>query len=151
MHDHLHDRRRRIAPMLGLRDEILLVYAGRPIPLPEDSDQCYPFFAHADYYYLTGLNCPGGVLAYDPKDDCWLSFVPPVSESERIWEGRPAWPGLPAAELDTWFAVREGRTLVCLGRPPASIAFDPALARIVQARLHHARRTKDADELRLLR
>jgi Xaa-Pro aminopeptidase len=151
MHDHLHDRRRRIAPMLGLRDEILLVYAGRPIPLPEDSDQFYPFFAHSDYYYLTGLNCPGGVLAYDPQDDRWESFVPHISESERIWEGRPPWPGRPAAELDTWFATRQGRTLICLGRPPASIAFDPALARIVQARLHHARRPKDADELRLLR
>lgn len=151
MHDHLIARRRRIAPALGLRDEILLIYAGVPIPLPEDSDQLYPFFAHADYYYLTELNCPGGVLAYDPREDRWDSFVPATTESEHIWEGRTPWPGQPAPALDSWFATRRDRPLVCLGRPTTSVAFDPVLARVVQSRFHHARRAKDAHEIGLLR
>ena len=63
---HLIERRRRVAEAIGLRDEILLIGAGEPIPFPEGSDQTYPFFAHPEYYYLTGIDVPGGVLAFDP-------------------------------------------------------------------------------------
>jgi Xaa-Pro aminopeptidase len=61
------ERRKRIAKALPLRDEILLIGAGEPVPLPEASDQTYPFRAHSEYYYLTGIDRPGGVLAFDPK------------------------------------------------------------------------------------
>ena len=151
MHDYLLARRQRVAPALELREELLLVYAGQPIPLPEDSDQTYPFSAHADYYYLTGLDCPGGVLAYDPQEDAWVSFVPEITEGERVWEGRLPWPGTPLAELDNWLTVRAGRPIVRLGAPPGGSAPEAAVASEVKARLRHARRPKDAHELALLR
>jgi len=151
MHDYLLARRQRVAPTLELREAILLVYAGQPLPLPEDSDQTYPFSAHADYYYLTGLDCPGGVLAYDPQDGSWVSFVPEITEGERVWEGRQPWLGTPLAELDNWLAVRAGRLIVRLGAPPGGSALELALAGEVKARLRHARRPKDAHELALLR
>ncbi len=151
MHDYLLARRQRVAPALELREELLLVYAGQPIPLPEDSDQTYPFSAHADYYYLTGLDCPGGVLAYDPREDAWVSFVPEITEGERVWEGHLPWPGTPLAELDNWLTVRAGRSIVRLGAPPEESAPGAAVAGEVKTRLRHARRPKDAHELALLR
>ena len=57
---YLTNRRARIAEALLLTDEIFLAAAGEPVPLPESTDQTYPFRAHSEYYYLTGLECPGG-------------------------------------------------------------------------------------------
>jgi len=60
------------------------------VPLPEGSDQTYPFRAHSEYYYLTGIDRPGGVLAFDPRQPSskgWVSFVPDVTEAEKMWEG----------------------------------------------------------------
>ena len=54
------ERRKRVAKALALRDEILLIGAGEPVPLPEASDQTYPFRAHSEYYYLTGIDRSGG-------------------------------------------------------------------------------------------
>jgi hypothetical protein len=47
--DFLHQRRARLAAALSLGDALLLVSAGEPVPLPENSDQTYPFRSHADY------------------------------------------------------------------------------------------------------
>ena len=60
-------RRARMARALGLHDEVLLIGAGEPIPLPEGTDQTYPFRAHSEYFYLVGMECPGAVLAFDPR------------------------------------------------------------------------------------
>jgi hypothetical protein len=79
MSDFLSPRRQRIAASLPLDNSLLVVGAGRPVPLPENSDQTYPFQSHADYFYLTELECPDGVVAYDPRDGEWLSFVPAVT------------------------------------------------------------------------
>src|SRR6266545_2690913 len=62
------ERRARVAAALPLGDAILLVGAGDPIPLPEGSDQTYPFRSHAEYFYLAGRECVGGVMAFDPHD-----------------------------------------------------------------------------------
>src|SRR3954469_24548288 len=97
----LRARRARVAAALPLGDAVLVVGAGEPIPLPEGSDQTYPFRSHAEYYYLAGQECAGGVLAFDPRDAVkaadggWISFVPPVTEGERVWEGRTQRPGIP--------------------------------------------------------
>ena len=42
--------------------------------------------AHAEYFWLADLECPGGVIAFDPKSG-WVDFVPEVTEAERVWEG----------------------------------------------------------------
>ena len=76
-------RRARVARALPLEREIVLVGAVLPFPLPENTDQTYPFRAHTEYVYLAGLECPGAVLAYDPLEGpelCWKSSLPEVTE-----------------------------------------------------------------------
>jgi Aminopeptidase P, N-terminal domain len=60
---HIAERRARVADALQLSNEILVVGAGEPVPLPEGSDQIYPFRAHSEYFYLTGVDSPGGAIA----------------------------------------------------------------------------------------
>ena len=64
-----------------LTDELVLVGAGGPIPVPGRYDLTYPFRAHSEYLYLTDRERPGGVLAFDPADG-WTDFVAPVTREE---------------------------------------------------------------------
>ena len=150
----LATRRARVAKALELTTEIFLVGAGEPVPLPEGTDQQYPYRAHSEYYYLTGLECPGGVVAYDPKkgpEKGWTSFVPDVTEAERVWEAREQMPGESVARLEPWLTARRGRTVVNLGAPLRGVRADEARTVAVRERFAAARRPKDAAELTLLR
>jgi Xaa-Pro aminopeptidase len=143
-------RRDRIAAALPLDHAILLVGAGVRVALPENSDQTYQFRSHAEYFYLTGNECAGGVLGYDPKapaGERWISFVPLVTEAERIWEGRTQLPGTPITALPAWLAARQGRKVASLGAPGAEVNSDPALSATIREALRHARRPKDELEL----
>lgn len=151
MNDFLPARRARVAASLQLGEAILLVGAGDPVPLPEGSDQTYPFRAHAEYFYLAGLECAGGVVAFDPRDHAWISFVPEVTEGERVWEGRQQPPGTPLPELTPWIAARSGRPVVMLGAPFHGVSADEKLTALNRELLRHARRPKDAHELHLIR
>ena len=144
-------RHARLAAALPLADALLLVAAGEPIKLPENSDQTYPFRAHSEYFYLTGLECPHGVVAYDPRDGAWHSFVPSVTEDERIWEGRSQPPGEPLEGLTPWLATRRGRRIALLGAALPGMTQDPELTVAIRAHFTHARRPKDAAELATLR
>lgn len=147
-------RRERIAKALELTDEILLVGAGEPVPLPENTDQHYPFRAHSEYVYLADLDSPGGVVAYDPKRGPvkgWTSFVPDVTEAERVWEARTQDPGETLARLEPYLTTRRGRAIVNLGAPLRGVHPDPARIAAVREKFTHARRPKDAAELALLR
>lgn len=147
----LSDRRHRVAAALPLGDALLLVGAGEPVPLPENTDQTYPFRAHTEYVYLAGLDHPGGVIAYDPRDRAWTSFVVEVTESARVWEGRTQLPGTLLTHFPAWLAARSGRPVAALGAPVAGVTTDAALSATVRAHFHHARRPKDEAELALLR
>jgi len=68
MFTQLADRRERLAAALRLSDEILLIGAGLPVSLPENTDQTYPFRAHSEFFYVTGLECPGAIVAFDPHE-----------------------------------------------------------------------------------
>jgi len=154
--EYLAARRARLAAALPLGDALLVLGAGDPVPLPEGSDQTYPFRSHADYYFAAGHECAGGVVTYDPRDgaaDGWRSFVPAVTEGERIWEGREQIPGPLLAELGPWLAARRGRPVVALGAAVAEAAptASPELTEAVRVAFRHARRPKDAAELALLR
>ncbi len=154
MNDFLSERRARIADALPLDDAILLVGAGVPVPLPEGSDQTYPFRSHADYYYLAGHECDGGMMAFDPREGAsegWVSFVPAVTEGERIWEGRESLPGTPLASLSDWLAARRGRPVAMLGAVLREVAADEALSDRVGEIFRHLRRPKDAHEIALIR
>jgi hypothetical protein len=148
-------RRQRVAaalrPVLG--DAVLLVHAGSAIPLPESTDQTYPFFSHTEYVYLAGSEGERGLVAFDPQapdGDAWETFVPALTESERVWEGRTQAAGTLLLHLQGWLAARAGRPVVHLGARPADQPMD---VRTTSTREHlrHARRPKDADELRRLR
>ena len=147
-------RRECLARSLELTDEILLVGAGEPVPLPENTDQTYPFRAHSEYVYVADLDTPGGVVAYDPKrgpSKGWTSFVPDVTEAERIWEAREQSPGETLARLEPYLTTRRGRPIVNLGAPLRGVTTDPARLAAVREKFAHARRPKDASELALLR
>ena len=147
--NHLLERRNHIGTALGLKDELLLIGAGQPIALPENTDQTYPFRAHTEYFYLTENDSAGGVLAFDPKDgpDGWVSFVPEVTNAERTWEGRVQPEGTPIAALESWLTNRRGRPLVLLGEPIRGVSVDPASISPAREKFRHARRPKDSVEI----
>jgi len=147
-------RRARIADSLPLENALLLVAAGDPIPLPETSDQHYPYRAHAAYRYLAGIEAPGAVLAFDPADgpeSGWVSFVPRVTADERIWEGRRQPPGRPIDELAAWLETRTGRPICNLGARLPDLPASAELEAACRQALLHARRPKDAEEIALIR
>ena len=164
--EQLHRRRSAVAEAWDLKDQIVLIGAGRPISIPGRDDTTYPFRAHSEYFYLTDRNRPGGALAFDP-DQGWLDFVAPVPESERLWLGRdddePE--GLTTRELGDWLA-RDRRTITCLGAAPDGIGPDvlgadfvaseagaggPSVTGRLRAALNRVRRRKDAVELERMR
>ena len=146
----LENRRARIANALDLGDTLLLVGAGEPVPLPEGTDQTYPFRSHAEYFYLTARECPGGVVAFDPHEG-WTSFVPDVTEGERIWEGREQLAGASSATLEPWLTKRRGRPIAMLGAALRGVRADEAQGFKARELFTHARRIKDAMEIALLR
>jgi Xaa-Pro aminopeptidase len=148
------ERRACVANALQLTDEILVIGAGEPLPLPEGTDQTYPFRAHPEYLYLTGIDSPRGILAFDPKGRSrkrWISFVPDATEAERTWEGRVQPVGKNLALLEPWLTARRGRPLVNLGAKLRGVRSDEALVVRARERFTHLRRAKDAKELGLLR
>lgn len=141
-------RRRAAAAAWDLRDGIVLVGAGQPIPIPGRGDPTYPFRAHTEYVYLTDRERPGGVLAFDP-DDGWSDFVAPVTDDERLWEGGGASEGLPLPELAGWLERHAGRPLACLGVPYTD--GNAALTEWTRHALDAVRRPKNEVELERMR
>src|SRR5215813_2138440 len=139
-------RRERAAAAWALRDEVVLVGAGSPIGVPGGADLTYPFMAHTEYVWLAGHESPDSVLAFDPRDG-WTDFVPPVTQAERVWEGRTDAPGTPLPELAGWLAARRGRPVVLLGSDLPGFAGDGARTAELRERLLHARRPKDEHEI----
>jgi len=150
MTDLLVARRQRAAAAWALRDEVVLIGAGSLISVPGGADQTYPFMAHAEYLWLAGHEVVDAVLAFDPRDG-WTDFVPPVTQAERVWEGRTEASGAPLHELGGWLAARRGRPVVTLGTSIPGLAGDAVRAAQLREQLMHARRPKDTHELELLR
>ena len=154
MNDPLPARRARIASHLKLDNAVLLVGAGELIPIPGGADQTYPFIAHSDYFALTDLNTPGGVLAYDPADGPekgWVSFVPDITEAQRVWEGLESVPGTPLSQLGAWLAARAARPVINLGVALPGGKPNAGATAAVQEQFMHARRPKDAAQLERIR
>jgi Xaa-Pro aminopeptidase len=150
----LADRRARLAAALNLNDGLLLLGAGTPVPLPENTDQTYPFRAHSEFFYVAGIECAGAIAAFDPRDGPeagWHLFVPEVTEDERVWEAREQGAGEPLAALPAWLTTRRGRPLALLGAPLPGVRADETLTVKVREAFTHARRPKDDLELATLR
>ena len=148
----LERRRREVAEAWDLSDEIVLIGAGEPIPVPGRRDRMYPFRAHSEYLYLTDRERPGGVLAFDGHEG-WVDFVTEVTRDERLWEGARSdeQEGRPASELDGWLEQRQDRPVACLGAAVANVASDDTLATELRYALNHVRRQKDELELDRMR
>lgn len=145
-------RRDAAARAWGLRDELVLVAAGDPVPVPGRYDLTYRFRSHSEYLWLTDRERPGGVLAFDPADG-WVEFVPPVTREELLWAGAddlqegPLEGTRPIDDLDAWLAARAGRAAARLG---AAFKGD-ALEERLREDLTDARRVKDESELERMR
>lgn len=145
-------RRERLTRALALNHEVLLIGAGHPIPKPEISDALLPFIAHQEYYYLTGhADAIGGILAYDPHDGAWTSFVPEVTELDRVWEGREQLPGELLARFPDWLAARRDRPVAMLGVPIAGVACDEVRSAAIREEYKHVRRPKEPAEIELMK
>jgi len=139
-----------------LTDELVLVGAGGPIPVPGRYDLTYPFRAHSEYLYLTDRERPGGVLAFDPADG-WTDFVAPVTREELLWSGVD---GLeegvpdgarPADELTDWLEARRDRRCGRLGAAVPGVSSDAELDDELRYALTQVRRPKDEVELARMR
>ncbi len=153
-HARLTARRARVAAALGLTNEILLVGAGHPVAMPESTDQTYPYRSHADYFYLTGEECLGGVLAFDPRlgpRRGWVSFVPKVTESEKIWDTRKQPPGVLMSKFGPWLKARTRRPRIGLGSPVPGVGTEARASARARESFLHARRPKDAPEIKSIR
>jgi Xaa-Pro aminopeptidase len=148
----LERRRDAVAAEWALTDEVVLIGAGELIGIPGRGDITYPFRAHSEYLYLTDRNRPGGVLAFDPQDG-WRDFVPPVTESDRLWAGDlggdPG--GVPMPEFAGWLAARGQRPIAHLGVAPPDHPGDREPTDRLRLALSHVRRPKDAVELERMR
>lgn len=150
MATYLEQRRERAASAWGLTDEVILVGAGEPVPIPGGQDQTYPFLAHAEFVWLSDHEAAGAVTAFDPRSG-WVDFVPTVTEAERVWEGKEQTPGTPLSELPGWLAARRGRPVVNLGASLPCAGAGGSRGDELRAALSHARRPKDDVEMARLR
>jgi Xaa-Pro aminopeptidase len=148
----LERRRAAAAAAWGLTDEVVVIGAGDPIPVPGRGDLTYPFRAHSDYYYLTDRNAPGWVLVFDPHQG-WLELHPPLGTEAALWLGTPTQDdeGLSTDSLPDWLASRTKRSVACLGVAPGDVAFDAELSEELRLALARIRRRKDSVELQRMR
>jgi Xaa-Pro aminopeptidase len=147
-------RRSEVAAAWNLDDELVVIGAGTPVPIPGRGDPTYPFRSHLEYLYLTDRERPNSVLAFDPHEG-WIDFVAPVTRNERLWEGADETEDettVPLPELAAWLERRRGRPVATLGAPVADVpTSDDALAGELRAALNRLRRVKDALELERMR
>jgi Xaa-Pro aminopeptidase len=151
--EQLERRRAALASDWNLDQEVVLIGAGEPVPIPGRGDPTYPFRSHSEYLYLTDRERPGGVLTFDPHDG-WVDFVAPVTRDELLWESRTppnVEGGVPLSKLEPWLEERSGRPLVNLGAPVTGVSSDSRSASELRAGLNHLRRQKDPLELSRMR
>lgn len=169
------ERRARLTNDTHLGDTILLVPSGLAVPIA-GTDQAHDFHAHAEHYYLSGLQHEGGVLALDPADG-WTLFARQLSIDDQVWanasqplEEQGQLAGLDRALdlrfLGAWLEGRRGRTYAIAGNHdlvhnPAGygidnwaaleVDIDERLSRQVSDAIAAARRAKDAWEVDAMR
>jgi Xaa-Pro aminopeptidase len=154
--EQLSRRRAASAEAWNLTDELAVIGAGEPLPIPGRYDRTYTFRSHSEYFYLTDRERPGGVLAFDPSEG-WLEFLPPVTREELVWSGTAdAQAGVPngacdIAELPRWLEKRRGRRCGCLGAAVAGAVSDARLEDELRYALTAVRRVKDDVELARMR
>jgi Xaa-Pro aminopeptidase len=146
----LQRRRDAVAAMWALRDEIVLIGAGEPVPIPGRGDQVYPFRAHTEYFYLTDRDEPGAVLTFDPHAG-WTHFGPDVTADDQLWSGASPAENPTRSMLGAWLDLRRGRPVVVLGAPVGEASSDMTRQGDLRQALVVVRRPKDDVEIGRMR
>ncbi len=120
----LESHREQVARSWDLLDGGVLVASGLPVPIA-GTDGTHDFHVHGDHFYLSGLDLPGQVLAFDP-DDGFTFFARVAAAEELVWEGSPpdldtlrSWIGIdrvfPREALFAWIEARRENPIAVLG------------------------------------
>ncbi len=153
----IQKRRDRLKPVLDshLTDDTLVLFAsGDAITKPGGLDQTYPFLPQPEYYWISGLRRPWGVVAYS-KTEGFTDFVEPVSPAERLWEGVEGdVEGTPVSELDSWIAAKKFKKIFVIGSQKTAekslVASQDQHLEILEA-VNTVRRIKDEAEIALVK
>lgn len=160
----LQARRERLAIALNAQiteADLVLFFAGEPIQKPGGLDQTYPFLPHPEYFWLTGLRRPSGVLAYN-RGEGWVDFVQLPTLSEKLWEGGgdDDITGVDISKFEAWLKRAPFQRIFALGQVSASLKTqlrslglveEANLQMQVQELVNRARRPKDAAEIALIK
>lgn len=153
----IQNRRQRLKTVLDNflgNNSLVLIASGDAIPKPGGLDQTYPFLPLPEYYWLTGLRRPWGVVAYS-KSEGFVDFVQPVSDAERLWEGVEGnVEGLNVADLNSWISKKKFQDIFLFGSH--KISADSSLAAKsrhleLQELINSVRRVKDEAEIALVK
>lgn len=139
-------------------DECVLVFCGEPTTKPGGLDQTYPFIPHPSYYWLSGYKRYKGVVFYS-RDFGWQDFILPVTKDEIIWEGIESFSfnGSDLNTLTNFLSQHSFKNIIGLGQAPThtefavTLANQSTLAMHLKEKLDQCRRTKDAEEIILIK
>ena len=170
----LEVHRERIAGSWNLLDGGVLVASGLPVPIA-GTDGFHDLHVHGDHFYLTGLDLPGQVLAFDP-DDGFTFFARVAGEEDRVWAGAPpsldtlrGWTGIdqvfPREAIFAWIEARRENPIAVLGNrdflsspggygvpdlPELWLDENPDRTARLAYQVAEARRVKDIAELKVM-
>jgi Xaa-Pro aminopeptidase len=154
----IQERRNRLSKILDPHltgSDWLAFFSGEPIQKPGGLDQTYPFLPHPEYFWLTGIRRPSGVVCYN-KIDGWVDFILPFTAEEKLWEGgEESYAGLDISTFTSWLDSKKAKRFFRFGQPSESqksmaAIVDPKTNLEIQEAINSVRRAKDAAEIDLI-
>lgn len=95
-------------------DALVLFFSGEPTTKPGGFDQTYQFLPHPEYYWISGLRRPWGVVAYS-KNEGFVDFIQPITADEVLWEGASGdLHGKNVSELESWIKKQNAKEVLFL-------------------------------------
>ena len=144
---------RRAALFERLGDGVAVIRAAKPRSLEADYPQDSDYRESNDFFYLTGLEAPGGrlvLVARKSGPDSTILYLPEADPGRQRWTGSSLAPGADASRLsgiaDVRAAPDDSTRLVSSRR-----SLQPVSARQLEWELAGLRQVKDADEIGRLR
>ena len=144
---------RRAALLERLGDGVAVVRASKPRSIEGDHPQDSDYRESNDFFYLTGLEAPGGrlmLVARKSGPDSTILYLPEAEPGRQRWTGASLGPGADASRLSGIADVRavpDDST----GAGTARRGLEPVSARQLEWELAALRQVKDEDEIRRLR
>jgi Xaa-Pro aminopeptidase len=166
---------RRAALLDRIGTGVAVVGANRPRSIERDHPQDSDYRENNDFFYLTGLEAPGGWLVLIGRErapDSTVLYLPDREPGTEQWTGSAVGPGAGASRLTgiedvrpgtgaeagiiralsgRGSAAKAGAAYLEHGRAPAGWRLGPVEMRDLAAELAPLRQIKDADEVARLR